>query len=137
MDPLGIAWDGSCLQAMRFISKLLTCRAANEAALRWRARLYSPPDVLILDEPTNDLDIPSREALEGALGQFGGTVILISHDRYLIDHLATEVWSLEPTMEGQAIASSPGGDRQNPSGRSPNWSTPPHEQSCNLRRWVA
>lgn len=50
---------------------------------------------LLLDEPTNHLDIPSQEILEAVLSDFGGTILLVSHDRYLIDALATQVWSLE------------------------------------------
>jgi ATP-binding cassette subfamily F protein 3 len=49
---------------------------------------------LLLDEPTNHLDIPSCEVLQEALQQFGGTILLVSHDRYLIDKLATQVWEL-------------------------------------------
>jgi ATP-binding cassette subfamily F protein 3 len=53
---------------------------------------------LLLDEPTNHLDIPSQEILEAVLSDFEGTILLVSHDRYLIDALATQIWSLE---EGQ------------------------------------
>uniref|UniRef100_A0A831T917 ABC transporter ATP-binding protein n=1 Tax=Thermorudis peleae TaxID=1382356 RepID=A0A831T917_9BACT len=52
-------------------------------------------NLLILDEPTNHLDIASREALETVLASFDGTIIFVSHDRYLIDRLATRVWSVE------------------------------------------
>jgi ATP-binding cassette subfamily F protein 3 len=47
---------------------------------------------LILDEPTNHLDLPSRQFLEEMLGDFDGTLIFVSHDRYFIDTLATRVW---------------------------------------------
>jgi ATP-binding cassette subfamily F protein 3 len=47
---------------------------------------------LVLDEPTNHLDILSQEVLQAALAQFGGTILLVSHDRYLIDKLATQIW---------------------------------------------
>lgn len=47
---------------------------------------------LVLDEPTTHLDIPSREVLEGVLAEFGGAVLLVSHDRYLVDRLASQVW---------------------------------------------
>lgn len=50
---------------------------------------------LILDEPTTHLDIPSREVLEEVLSEFGGTVLLVSHDRYLVDRLADQVWWAE------------------------------------------
>jgi ATP-binding cassette subfamily F protein 3 len=49
------------------------------------------PNLLILDEPTNHLDIESRESLIEMLKQYGGTLILISHDRYLLDQIATRI----------------------------------------------
>jgi ATP-binding cassette subfamily F protein 3 len=49
---------------------------------------------LLLDEPTNHLDIPAREALQEVLESFSGTILLVSHDRYLIDRLATQIWDL-------------------------------------------
>ena len=53
------------------------------------------PNLLLLDEPTNHLDIPSQEVLQNVLEEFDGTVILVSHDRYLIDALATQVWEID------------------------------------------
>lgn len=50
---------------------------------------------LILDEPTNHLDINAREALEEVLNEFNGTLLFVSHDRYFIDALATQVWAIE------------------------------------------
>lgn len=52
-------------------------------------------NVLILDEPTNHLDIPSQEVLQEVLSGFGGTLLLVTHDRYLIRQLATHVWAIE------------------------------------------
>jgi ATP-binding cassette, subfamily F, member 3 len=53
------------------------------------------PNVLILDEPTNHLDLQSRQFLEEELGEFEGTLLFVSHDRYFIDSLATKVWVVE------------------------------------------
>jgi ATP-binding cassette, subfamily F, member 3 len=52
-------------------------------------------NVLVLDEPTNHLDIASREALQRVLAGFTGTLLFVSHDRYLIDRLAAELWVVE------------------------------------------
>lgn len=50
--------------------------------------MRQPADILLLDEPTNDLDIPSLEVLEEGLAEFPGAIILVSHDRFLLDRLA-------------------------------------------------
>ncbi|MDY6877909.1 MAG: ATP-binding cassette domain-containing protein [Chloroflexota bacterium] len=52
-------------------------------------------NVLLLDEPTNHLDIPSQEVLQEVLSGFGGTLLLVTHDRYLIRRLATRVWAID------------------------------------------
>ena len=57
--------------------------------------IYSRVNVLVLDEPTNHLDIPSREALEEALDAYDGTIITISHDRYFLDRVATQILALD------------------------------------------
>ncbi len=51
-------------------------------------------NLLLLDEPTNHLDIPAQEVLQEVLEHFDGTILLISHDRYLIDRLATQIWEV-------------------------------------------
>ena len=57
--------------------------------------LITEPNLLVLDEPTTHLDIPSREALESLLGNYGGTMLFVSHDRRLISLLATQLWIVE------------------------------------------
>jgi len=53
-------------------------------------------NLLLLDEPTNHLDIPSQEILQDVLAVYPGTMLLVSHDRYLIDALATQIWEISP-----------------------------------------
>ena len=57
--------------------------------------MLQPADVLILDEPTNDLDIPSLEVLEQALTEFPGAIVLVTHDRFMLDRLSTELVALD------------------------------------------
>ena len=57
--------------------------------------LVREPDFLILDEPTNHLDIGMVEWLEGFLREFSGALLVISHDRYFLDQVVTEIWLLE------------------------------------------
>ena len=60
------------------------------------ARLFArPANVLVLDEPTNDLDIPTLELLEELLTEYDGTVLLVSHDRAFLDNVATSVIASE------------------------------------------
>lgn len=68
--------------------------------------IYSRVNVLVLDEPTNHLDIPSREALEEALDAYEGTILTISHDRYFLDRVATQILALD----GEGIAEHYDGD---------------------------
>ncbi|MDK1028834.1 MAG: ABC-F family ATP-binding cassette domain-containing protein [Anaerolineae bacterium] len=51
-------------------------------------------NLLLLDEPTNHLDIPSQEILQAVLDDYPGTILLVTHDRYLIDALATQIWEV-------------------------------------------
>jgi ATP-binding cassette subfamily F protein 3 len=53
--------------------------------------LLGSANLLILDEPTNHLDIPAKETVEEALQQFDGTIIVVSHDRYMISKVANKI----------------------------------------------
>ena len=66
-------------------------------------------NVLILDEPTNHLDLESREALEAALGEFKGALLLVSHDRALLDAVGSRTVAVEPDDAGAADSGEAGG----------------------------
>ncbi len=57
--------------------------------------MLQPADVLILDEPTNDLDIPTLEVLEDSLSSFPGALVLVTHDRYLLETVSTDLLALD------------------------------------------
>jgi ATPase subunit of ABC transporter with duplicated ATPase domains len=57
--------------------------------------LKTPHNVLLLDEPTNDLDVDTLRALEEALQDFAGCAVIISHDRWFLDRLATHILAFE------------------------------------------
>jgi ATP-binding cassette subfamily F protein uup len=57
--------------------------------------MLRPADLLILDEPTNDLDIPTLEVLEESLLEFAGALVLVTHDRYLLDRVSTALLALD------------------------------------------
>jgi ATP-binding cassette subfamily F protein 3 len=63
----------------------------------------SDANLLLLDEPTNHLDIPAQEVLQNVLADFDGTIILVSHDRYLIDALGTQIWEIIPDEERMEV----------------------------------
>jgi ATP-binding cassette subfamily F protein uup len=67
----------------------------EQARVRIAQLMLQPADVLLLDEPTNDLDIPALEVLEESLGDFPGAVVVVSHDRALLDRLCTEIVGLD------------------------------------------
>ena len=57
--------------------------------------MLQPADVLLLDEPTNDLDIPTLEVLEESLLEYRGALVLVTHDRYMLDRVSTVVFGLD------------------------------------------
>ena len=88
------------------------------------ARLFArPANVLVLDEPTNDLDIETLELLEELVGDFDGTVLLVSHDRTFLDHVVTEHAGVRGGGPGHGVRRRLGGlpapDGRRPGTRSP------------------
>jgi len=73
----------------------------EQSRVRLASLMLGGSDVLVLDEPTNHLDIPSREVLEEALGEFNGTIIAVSHDRYFLDRVVNRLLVIRP--EGHAL----------------------------------
>ncbi|WP_126148052.1 ABC-F family ATP-binding cassette domain-containing protein [Synechococcus elongatus] len=105
--PLG---NGEKLSASQLLERFLFPPAQQYAPIASlsggeRRRLYllrilmTAPNVLILDEPTNDLDIQTLAVLEDYLEDFPGTVIIISHDRYFLDRTVDSILAFEPTGE--------------------------------------
>ena len=77
--------------------------SGGEQARAVLARLVlEPADLLLLDEPTNDLDIPTLEVLEESLVEFPGALVLVTHDRYLLDRVSTRILALDG--RGGAVA---------------------------------
>jgi len=84
--------------------KLVSMLSGGERGRLALAKLaLQDTNLLLLDEPTNHLDIPSQEILQSVLDSYQGTILLVSHDRYLVDALATQIWEINPD-ESQMIA---------------------------------
>jgi ATPase subunit of ABC transporter with duplicated ATPase domains len=66
--------------------------------------MLQPADLLILDEPTNDLDIPTLDVLEDSLVEFPGALMLVTHDRWLLDRVSTMLLALDGTGRAEWFA---------------------------------
>jgi ATP-binding cassette subfamily F protein uup len=87
------------------LDRPISSLSGGEQARVLIARLMlQPADLLLLDEPTNDLDIPTLEVLEDSLTDFPGALVLVTHDRYLLDRVATVVLGLDGQGGAQLYA---------------------------------
>ncbi len=88
-----VSWLERFLFSPRQARSPVRTLSGGEANRLLLARLFSQPaNLLVLDEPTNDLDLDTLELLEELIVDFSGTTLVISHDRYFIDSVATRVW---------------------------------------------
>ncbi len=81
--------------------------------------MLQPADLLILDEPTNDLDIASLEVLEESLEDFPGALVLVTHDRYMLDRMCTEIMGLDGMGGAQIYADYPQWERAQTAAKEP------------------
>ena len=92
----GRAWAGRFgFSGIRADAVTDTLSGGERARLALARLIAQGPNLLLLDEPTNHLDMPTCEALEEALAEYPGAVILVSHDRRLVEQIATEVLPLD------------------------------------------
>ncbi len=90
------AWAARFLFTAEQLDQPVSRLSGGERARVLIARLMlEPADLLLLDEPTNDLDIPTLEILEESLLEFPGALVMVTHDRYLLDRVSTTVLGLD------------------------------------------
>jgi ATP-binding cassette, subfamily F, member 3 len=87
-----------------FAVKVRDLSGGQKGRLALGKLLLSHPDVLLLDEPTNHLDIDGRQWLEGFLATYSGAVLMVSHDRWVLDRVVTKIYE----MEGGRLVEYPG-----------------------------
>lgn len=128
-QPMHItAWSRRFLFRDEQLDQPIQSLSGGELARVHIARLMlAPADVLVLDEPTNDLDIPTLETLEEAIESFPGAVILVTHDRAMLERLATSVlaldgrggWALHATLAQASAWRRARDDAANPTAATP------------------
>ena len=102
------SWAARFLFSSESLNQLVGRLSGGERARILIAELMlQPADVLLLDEPTNDLDIPTLEILEESLLEFRGAMVLVTHDRFLMDRVATIVLGLDGGGEAEIFADYP------------------------------
>jgi ABC transport system ATP-binding/permease protein len=104
--PIHVAgWAKRFLFDSGQLDRPMSSLSGGEQARVLIARLMlQPADLLLLDEPTNDLDIPTLEVLEDSLTEFPGALVLVTHDRYLLDRVSTMVLGLDGKGTAQMYA---------------------------------
>ena len=104
--PMHVAgWARRFLFGPEQLDRPMASLSGGEQARVLIARLMlQPADLLLLDEPTNDLDIPTLEVLEDSLNEFPGALVLVTHDRFLLDRVANAVLGLDGRGGAQLYA---------------------------------
>jgi ATP-binding cassette subfamily F protein uup len=114
-DSDSVVYQGRVVHVASYATKFLfTSEQLNQPVERLsggeRARvliaklMLEPADVLLLDEPTNDLDIPTLEILEESLLEYTGALVLVTHDRYMLDRVSTIVLGLDGLGNAETFA---------------------------------
>ena len=99
------AWAARFLFAGEDLNRAVGRLSGGERARVLIAQLMlQPADVLLLDEPTNDLDIPTLEILEESLLEYRGALVLVTHDRFMLDRVSTVVLGLDGLGEAERFA---------------------------------
>jgi ATP-binding cassette subfamily F protein uup len=126
-------WAGRFLFTPDQLSTYVSHLSGGEQARLLIAKLMlEPADVLLLDEPTNDLDIPSLEVLEQALLEFPGAIVLVTHDRFMLERIATDFLEIEPPEPAASPARKPEPSERKP--RPARSQTSPGKLSYKLQR---
>jgi ABC transport system ATP-binding/permease protein len=108
LSPMGevVSFRGSSMHVSAWAGRFLFRReqldlpvgdlsGGEQARVQIARLMLHPADLLILDEPTNDLDIESLEVLEESLADFPGALVLVTHDRFMLDRLSTDLLALD------------------------------------------
>ena len=91
---------GACRDLHR---ELATLSVGERYRVRLACRLAERSDLLLLDEPTNHLDTSGIDFLTGEIVAWGGGIVMVTHDRQLLDDVATEILNLDPAMDGKPV----------------------------------
>ncbi len=101
-----VTWQGRSVHVMSWAKRFLfrpeqlevpvgRLSGGEQARVRIARLMREPADLLILDEPTNDLDIPTLEVLEESLAEFEGGLVLVTHDRFMLERVSTMILALD------------------------------------------